>query len=98
MILMDDQLVPSALTSREREILHLVAQGYSAKETAQEIGIAPRTVERHIENVRHKLRARNKSHMIAKAVSLRLLDVSKAPLGPVEGALLHFPTRIVANE
>jgi DNA-binding CsgD family transcriptional regulator len=96
MIQLDDQ--PSALTSREREILHLVAQGYSAKETAYEVGIAPRTVERHIENVRHKLRARNKSHMIAKAVSLRLLDVGKTPVAPVEPALFQFPTKIFAHE
>lgn len=56
------------LTSRERAILALVAEGWSAKEIALQLGIAPRTAERHIENVRHKLRARNKTHLIAKAI------------------------------
>ena len=56
------------LSFRERQILERVAQGRSAKEVAVELGIAHRTVERHIENARNKMRARNKTHMIAKAV------------------------------
>jgi LuxR family transcriptional regulator, transcriptional regulator of spore coat protein len=56
------------LSLRERQILERVALGRSAKEVAVELGIAYRTVERHIENARYKMRARNKTHMIAKAV------------------------------
>jgi LuxR family transcriptional regulator of spore coat protein len=56
------------LSFRERQILEQVAQGRSAKEVAAELGIAHRTVERHIENARYKMRARNKTHMIAKAM------------------------------
>lgn len=56
------------LSIRERQVLERVAQGRSAKEVASELGIAHRTVERHIENARYKMRARNKTHMIAKAV------------------------------
>jgi DNA-binding CsgD family transcriptional regulator len=56
------------LSSRERQVLERVAQGQSAKEVAVDLGIAHRTVERHIENARYKMRARNKTHMIAKAV------------------------------
>jgi DNA-binding CsgD family transcriptional regulator len=56
------------LSSRERQVLEKVAQGRSAKEVAVELGIAHRTVERHIENARNKMRARNKTHMITKAV------------------------------
>jgi LuxR family transcriptional regulator, transcriptional regulator of spore coat protein len=56
------------LSVRERQILERVALGRSAKEVAVELGIAHRTVERHIENARYKMRARNKTHMIAKAV------------------------------
>lgn len=56
------------LTPRERTVLEHIACVLTAKEVARELGIAPRTVERHIENVRHKMRARNKSHMIAKAI------------------------------
>lgn len=76
----DDGLTVSELTVREREILHLTAGGMSAKEIAQEVGITARTVERHVENVRHKLRARNKGHMIAKAVALGVLHLNR--IGP----------------
>lgn len=66
------------LTPRETEVLEQVANGFSAKETANALSIAPRTVERHIENVRLKLRARNRAHMITRAVGLGVLGVGDA--------------------
>jgi len=57
-----------ALTRRETEVLSLVAYGYSAKEIASEIHIAPRTVERHTENLRLKLRAKNRAHLVTLAI------------------------------
>ncbi len=63
------------LTAREQQVLELIAQGLSAKEVAQEIDIAPRTVERHIENVRLKIRARNRTHMVTLAMELGLLHM-----------------------
>lgn len=65
------------LTAREQQVLELVAQGLSAKEVAQEIEIAPRTVERHIENVRLKTRARNRTHMVTLALESGILMLSK---------------------
>ena len=56
-----------SLTQREQEILECIAIGLSAKEVARRVEIAPRTVERHIENMRLKLHARNSAHMIACA-------------------------------
>ena len=67
------------LTSRERQILELIAYGLSAKEMALRIGIAPRTVDRHIENLRHKMRARNKSHLVAKAIAFGNLECDRPP-------------------
>jgi LuxR family transcriptional regulator, transcriptional regulator of spore coat protein len=63
------------LTEREQQVLELVAKGLSAKEVAHEIDIAPRTVERHIENVRLKTRARNRTHMVTIALELGLLSI-----------------------
>lgn len=63
------------LTLREHEILEFIAQGLSTKEVAQHIDIAPRTVDRHVENVRLKLRAKNRTHMVACAVMEGLLNV-----------------------
>jgi LuxR family transcriptional regulator, transcriptional regulator of spore coat protein len=67
-----------ALTAREQQVLELVAQGLSAKEAAQAIEIAPRTVERHIENLRLKIRARNRTHMVTLAMELGLLNIDGA--------------------
>ena len=58
-----------ALSEREREVLQCIAGGLSSKQCAQELGIAPRTVERHVENLRNKLNARNKPHLVAKALA-----------------------------
>ena len=58
-----------ALSEREREVLQCIASGLSSKQCAQELGIAPRTVERHVENLRNKLNARNKPHLVAKALA-----------------------------
>lgn len=79
------------LTPRESEVLELVANGLSAKEVAHEIGIAPRTVERHIENVRMKMRARNRAHMVAQAVLNGVLDLGRSDGGTkvCEGCLFH---------
>ena len=71
----------SALSKREQEILGLVANGLSAKEVAGEIGIAPRTVDRHIENIRLKMRARNRVHMITQAVRAGQLRIGLAVPG-----------------
>lgn len=45
----------SRLTEREREVLVLVADGWSNKETAAELGVSVRTVETHRENLMRKL-------------------------------------------
>lgn len=57
------------LSARERDVLDLIANGLSAKEVALECKLSPRTVEHHIENIRNKLRARNRAHIVAKAMA-----------------------------
>ncbi|QTD55227.1 response regulator transcription factor [Parasphingorhabdus cellanae] len=64
------------LTNREIEILEYVTLGLSAKEVARHIDISPRTVDRHVESARLKLRARNRTHMVACAVKAGLLTVN----------------------
>lgn len=74
--------IETALTPREMEVLELVANGYSAKEVAETLGIAPRTVERHTENARLKMRARNRAHMVTKAVMHGILRLGPPPVEP----------------
>lgn len=78
------------LTKRELHVLELVAHGFSAKEIAGRIEIAPRTVERHIDNVRMKLQARNRTHMIAQAIRRGVLQIEpRTPaVEPNDGLLL----------
>ncbi|WEK44013.1 MAG: helix-turn-helix transcriptional regulator [Candidatus Sphingomonas colombiensis] len=74
MSLLSDQALGVCLTARELEVLALVAGGLSAKEIALRIAIAPRTVERHIDNARLKMRARNRTHLVTRAIASGLLD------------------------
>ncbi|QFT76456.1 Transcriptional regulatory protein FixJ [Erythrobacter sp. THAF29] len=66
---------PIHLTRREHQILRLAALGMTSKEIAIRVEIAPRTVERHIENSRLKMRARNRVHLISKAVATGILTL-----------------------
>lgn len=60
-------------TDRERDVLALIAEGRSAKEIALSLGIAPRTVEKHADHVRLKMRAKNRTHMVSIAILSGLL-------------------------
>lgn len=61
------------LSERELEILAFIAKGDSAKEIARACGIMPRTVESHLDIIRVKLRARNRTHMVAIALAKAIL-------------------------
>lgn len=62
------------LTEREISILELIAAGNSAKEVACELGIAPRTVEKHLDNSRLKMDAKNTTHLIAMCIAGGVLE------------------------
>ena len=46
---------PGGLTSREVEVLGLVAAGMTSVQIAKELYLSPRTVEAHISSIYHKL-------------------------------------------
>ena len=54
------------LSPREREILDLLAQGYTYKEIAEQLGITYRTVHTHIERTYAKLHVRSRAQAVAK--------------------------------
>lgn len=45
----------AGLTSREIEVLRLVARGHSAKEMARKLGISAKTVDNHVQNLYGKI-------------------------------------------
>lgn len=57
-----------ALTSREREVVHLVAEGLPNKEIATRLGISPRTVEGHLNHVFEKVGASSRSALVRLAM------------------------------
>ena len=63
-----------SLTRREHDIVALVAEGQSSKGIARAMNLSHRTVERHLENCRFKLHARNKAELVAKAVTEGLVS------------------------
>jgi two-component system response regulator NreC len=62
------------LTGREREVLTLIARGWTNKEIGAELGISPRTVESHRESVVRKLRIRTVAGLTRFAIEAGLVD------------------------
>ena len=56
------------LSPREREIMHLMAEGYTAEQIGGQITVSVETVRTHVRNVIRKLQARNRVHAIAIAL------------------------------
>ena len=64
---------PGAITARERELLHVLARGYTYTEAAQLLGIASSTVQSHVKNIYSKLSVRSKTEAIFEARQMGLL-------------------------
>ena len=60
------------LTSRELEVVRLIAQGYSNTEIATGLVVSEATVKTHINHIFSKLGARDRSQVIVKARQLGL--------------------------
>ena len=61
------------LTAREREVLRLIARGYTYKEAARELSIAVKTVETHVSAVLRKLQLSTRHELTRWATERRLL-------------------------
>jgi DNA-binding NarL/FixJ family response regulator len=58
----------SQLSPREREVMHLMAEGRTAEGVGDELGVSVETVRTHVRNAIRKLQARNRVHAIALAL------------------------------
>jgi FixJ family two-component response regulator len=59
------------LTSREREVMELVVEGYANKVIAQELDISEKTVEVHRSRVMHKLNVSSVADLVRLDISVR---------------------------
>ncbi|MBI3176941.1 MAG: response regulator transcription factor [Chloroflexi bacterium] len=62
-----------ALTAREKEILHLLADGYSNKEIAERLVVSPSTIHSHHSNLMKKLNLNSRHELIRFARERGLL-------------------------
>jgi DNA-binding NarL/FixJ family response regulator len=67
-------LSPVDVTPREREIIQLVAEGRSNKETASTLGISVKTVEAHRANIMRKLQLRSVSDLVRYAIRNKIVQ------------------------
>lgn len=68
------------LSQRELECLFFLIRGYSAKAIGQVLNISPRTVERHIDNMKMKLACNNKAQLIEKAYEIGYASIIPSKL------------------
>jgi DNA-binding NarL/FixJ family response regulator len=61
------------LSDREREVLQLIARGYTYREAAAELFISIKTVESHVSSVLRKLRLSNRNELTRWAVERKLI-------------------------
>jgi DNA-binding NarL/FixJ family response regulator len=65
----------ATLTTREREILELSAQGLTNPEVGRKLAISPRTAETHRANVLRKLGLRGQKDLIRYAIKRGIVDL-----------------------
>lgn len=69
-----DRVPPIPLTEREREVLRLVAAGFSNREIGQALFLAEGTVKNHVSSVLLKLGCRDRTRAVLAALHHGLLD------------------------
>jgi two-component system response regulator NreC len=62
------------LTSREREVLHLMVDGLTTKEISRQLDISVKTAENHRGRVLSKLGVRNSAELVRYAMRKRLVE------------------------
>ncbi len=69
-----DHETPSVLTTREREVLKLLAEGKTAKQTAGQLHLSVKTVETHRRNISQKLNIRSIAELTKYAIREGLIS------------------------
>ena len=67
-------LLSQKLTSREQEVLQLIAKGYTNSKVAKELHLSIHTIKSHRKNLHKKLKINNVNELIAFAYNNNLVD------------------------
>ena len=65
-----------ALSTREREVLNHVMEGFSNREIAAQLFVSPETIKSHLTNIMSKLGARDRTHAVVLAIRTNQLQVA----------------------
>ena len=63
------------LTSREREVLQLIAEGYTNKEIAEILCLSIKTIQSHRTNLMSKLDLHNRGDLIKYAIQQKIIEI-----------------------
>jgi DNA-binding CsgD family transcriptional regulator len=69
----EKQLEQTGISSREYEVLELMAQGYSNQEIAEKLFVSLNTIKTHITNIFLKLEAKRRTQAVQRAKELQLI-------------------------
>jgi two-component system response regulator NreC len=64
----------SDLTKREQEVLALIAEGLTNKQIGEQLGISPKTVARHRDNITQKLNLSSRAELTRYAIQKGLIN------------------------
>jgi len=73
----EEDEVCDTLTTREREILQLIAEGNTNKKIAEALFISPKTVETHRTHIMDKLNIHDRIGLVKYAIRKGMVDVDK---------------------
>ena len=63
------------LTSREREVIQLVAEGKTTKQIAESLGLSAKTADKHRANLMRKLKVHSVSELVLYAIRNNIVRV-----------------------
>lgn len=70
------------LTDRERDVLRLIAEGYTAPEIGEKLHISPKTVDTYKQRINEKLGLTHRADYVKFALKLGLLHSDSTPTRP----------------
>jgi DNA-binding NarL/FixJ family response regulator len=74
--------VGAELSSREVEVLQLIAEGYANKQIAAELGLSVKTVEKHRQAVMNKLNIHDIPGLVRHAVTSGIIEMNLTGVPP----------------